>query len=121
MTALKYYVSTGRLYVNNILAGVCYSGNGTGLNNPKLEADVGIGPIPVGTWSIGKPYDSDTLGPFVMNLDPVGFSAHGRSLFRMHGDNREVNHTGSHGCIVAARSIRQEVANCGATTLEVVA
>ena len=117
--SLKYFVSTGRLYINGLYAGVCYSGHELGLNNSKLEADAGVGPIPVGMWAVGTAYDHPHLGPHVMNLTPVGHDAHGRTLFRMHGDNSAGNESASHGCIVADLTIRLAVIKSGARTLEV--
>ena len=115
-----YTQKTGVLTHDGRVIGYGYSGIDAGLNNPAMEDDHGVGPIPRGNWKIGSVYSSDHLGPMVMNLDTVGHDAHGRSLFRMHGDNSLGNHTASHGCIIMARPIRQLVASTGDTTLVVV-
>ncbi len=45
----------------------------------------------------------------------------GRFAFRIHGDNAQMNHTASDGCIIAALPIRQEIVNRALKRLEVVA
>ena len=101
------------------MIGSGYSGCGEGLNNPAMESDPGIGPIPRGNWTIGTVYDDPHLGPCVMHLDPVGDPPYGRTLFRMHGDNASMDHTASHGCIIMARSIREAVSASSDTDLVV--
>jgi hypothetical protein len=88
-----------------------YSGHGAGLNNPDMETVRGEGPLPRGEYRIGPAYDDPHLGPCVMHLDPMpGTNEFGRSLFRMHGDNAELDHTASDGCVIAAHDIRKLVA-----------
>jgi len=92
--------------------GQCYSGHGDGLNNHAMEAVVGVGPIPWGTYKIGPArVPIDHLGPVAMPLTVVAFDdpTITRSGFFMHGDNSAMNHTGSDGCIVAGRAIRDVV------------
>lgn len=103
-----YSQKTGELSHDGKLAGSGYSGFGAGLNNGDLEALVNEGPIPRGSWQIVRWDDHHAdKGPVVAVLEPVGHDAHGRSGFLVHGDNAEANHTASHGCIIAARSIRE--------------
>jgi hypothetical protein len=99
-----------------------YSGHGPGLNNPAMEADVGVGPIPVGHWEIGAALNPpDHLGPVAMPLIPDGFDPHGRSAFFMHGDYAgDVSQNASHGCIVAPREAREAVDASNDCDLEVV-
>ena len=106
-----YQQSTGFLTApDGTFEGQGYSGHGDGLNNPAVEADQGIGPIPAGAWTIGPAIDPpDHLGPMAMPLTPNGFDPHGRSAFFMHGDNSLGNESASHGCIVMGRAIRQAV------------
>lgn len=115
-----YKQTTGELLHDGAHVGFGYSGNGHGLNNPALEADAGIGPIPRGQWIIAPVRTSASLGPVVMNLDAYQQDAHGRSLFRMHGDNSAGNHSASHGCIIMPRTVREAVANSGDCHLVVV-
>jgi hypothetical protein len=117
----RYQQSTGDLYRDAAFVGTGYSGAGhtlaEGRNNPAMEAVVGKGPIPKGMWKIGPAHDSPHTGPLTMNLDPVGHDAHGRSLFRIHGDNRDDD--ASHGCIILARGMRGTIEMSGDTDLEV--
>lgn len=103
----EYRQKTGELIHDGRKIGTCYSGHGLGLNNPDMEVDADVGPIPRGKWIIG-PFTGDHphLGPFVAALTPTGHNAHGRTAFFCHGDNGLRNQTASHGCIVAARDIR---------------
>lgn len=104
---------TGEIFDNGELAGNGYSGHGysghgAGVLNPGLESVHGVGPIPAGKWRVVEWINNyPTKGPVVARLEPVGHDAHGRTGFLIHGDNAEQNHTASHGCIIAARFIRQ--------------
>jgi lipoprotein-anchoring transpeptidase ErfK/SrfK len=113
-----YRSSDGELCHDGVFRGTGYSGAAEGRNNPGLESMQSIGPIPRGRYRIGAPYTSEHLGPLVMALDPVGHSAYGRTLFRIHGDN--ARHDASHGCIVLGPGLRQEIAGSADTELEVV-
>lgn len=117
-----YFQSTG-LLKDGRGANVCvgYSGHEDGFNNPKLEAEPDVGPIPVGKWLIGKPQDHPHLGPLVMHLTPFQFDPHGRSGFFIHGDNKLANGSASHGCIILPRWARQAIASSLAVQLEVTA
>lgn len=117
----KYVQRTGNLYrPDGTLAATGYSGADVGKNRPEMQRVTGIGPIPVGVYEIGDAYDHPHLGPCVMNLDYVdGPGAFGRSLFRMHGDNRD--HTASHGCVIMGPATRQEVSDSDDTDMTVVA
>lgn len=118
----KYSQSTGNLYKDGKPVTKGYSGNGRtlseGRNNPAMETVVAKGPIPRGMWRIGKPYDSKNVGPFAMPLDPIDHNAHGRTAFRIHGDNKANN--ASHGCIILPRQVREAIWNSGDRLLEVV-
>lgn len=118
-----YDQSTGDLTHNSKFVGTGYSGAGRtladGRNNGDMEDVAAHGPIPRGKWHIDNPRTSQNTGPVTMNLDPVGHDAHGRSLFRIHGDNKASN--ASHGCIILARPIREMIAASGDHELEVVA
>ncbi len=95
-----------------------YSGFGEGKNNPKMQKVIGTGPIPIGLWRIGKPYDSDKVGPYALPLTPAaGTNTWGRSAFRMHGDNK--THTASHGCLIMPPAVRRKVYESGDLELQV--
>lgn len=116
-----YHQQTGFLILDGqVVYRHGYSGLGHGRNNPAAESIYGVGPIPRGWYKIGKPYDDSSrhdptskklthhgLGPHVMELLPDGHHAHGRTLFRIHGDNK--NHNASHGCIILPPDTRQRI------------
>lgn len=109
-----YEQKTGDIYHNGKFVGTGYSGKGKryseGRNNPDMEAVKGVGPIPRGKWVIGPARTSSHVGPVAMDLKPVaGTDAHGRSAFMIHGDNTMSN--ASKGCIILARSIRQQISS----------
>lgn len=112
-----YNQRTGSIFCNGDLLcsfPISYSGKaGYGLNNPACEDLPGVGPIPRGFWLIDKWGWHPTLGPCVAWLEPQGHLAHGRSAFRIHGDNRKMNHTASNGCIVAPREVREHLRRSG--------
>lgn len=104
-----YSQRTGELDHDSVFEGLGYSGKGEGRNNPEMEAVASEGPIPAGLYSIANSRTSERLGPVVMNLDPIGHAALGRTLFRIHGDN--ARHDASDGCIILGRTIREAIAN----------
>ena len=53
-----------------------------------------------------------------MNLDPVGHNAHGRTHFRIHGNN--ASNDASEGCIVLPPAVRRLIAGSADNRLEVV-
>lgn len=100
-----------------------YSGAGhtyaEGRNNPNMQHVVAVGPIPVGFYAIGMPHYSSNTGPYTMNLDPLPpTDTHGRSLFRIHGNNSTDD--ASHGCIILPPTARRAVWDSGDHTLEVI-
>lgn len=117
-----FAVRAGTLSRNgSVVATGIYSGHGQGLNNPDMEAVQGVGPIPAGRWQIGTFMDNPHLGPVISHLTPKGFDPHGRSAFFLHGDNAELNHSASDGCIIAPRTIREMVEDSGDRDLIVTA
>lgn len=115
-----YHQKTGDIFKpDGSLLGTGYSGHGEGRNNPAMEAVVKTGPIPVGKWAISNPHLSPHTGPFTLDLTPDGHDAHGRSAFKLHGDNAA--HDASEGCIILARALREVVWLSGDHELEVVA
>lgn len=117
-----YHQSTGVLENDQGPVGTpCYAGRGKGVNNPDLQAVPNVGPLPCGVYTIGPPRDDVTMGPFIMPLLQVSGATFGRGGFYIHGDTYTMDHTASHGCIVAPRSTRQIVAQSGDNELTVVA
>lgn len=117
----SYSQSTGELRFQGRVVARGYAGAGktkaAGRNNPAMEAVVAKGPIPRGLWRIGPAYRNPNLGPICMNLDPVGHDAHGRTLFRIHGNNSADD--ASHGCIILGPTIRTMIAQSADKMLEV--
>lgn len=98
-----------------------YAGNGQGLNNPNAQNIVGHGPLPQGFYIIGSPHDSPHTGLFTLDLTPDESNImFGRSLFRIHGDNPEMNDSASDGCIILGRTMREAIASSGDNRLQVV-
>lgn len=122
-----YIQKTGELLQNGQHIAVGYSGyddpqtGQDGKNNPDLENVPDVGPIPVGQYSIGSPVDTLTHGPFVLPLTPdPANQMFGRAGFLIHGDSVVEPGTASRGCIIMARTVRNQVAGSGDTSLEVV-
>lgn len=118
--AWKWDQSAGELSHNGKVIARGYSGKGDCKNDPADEAVVGRGPIPRGTWSIGKPWTSPRTGPYVMSLTPVGHTARGRSAFQIHGDSVRSPGTASSGCIIVGPAVRRQIWASGDHVLEVV-
>jgi hypothetical protein len=97
-----------------------YAGFGVGLNNPDAEIRKGIGPIPRGDWIVGLPFHHVNKGPLTFRLSPMtSMQTFGRGGFLIHGDNRMMNRTGSHGCIVLSRDEREKIARFRVRVLNV--
>jgi lipoprotein-anchoring transpeptidase ErfK/SrfK len=108
----KYSQSTGELInPTGSRVGYGYSGHGVGLDNPKQQAVADVGPIPAGTYTIGRFFDdSNGKGPIVAHLVPdVDTDTFGRSGFMIHGDNQAVDHSASHGCVILPRVLREQI------------
>ncbi len=119
-----YAQDTGALFdPKGVLLVRGYSGNSTGLNNPAQDDRVGVGPIPVGDYTVGPPHTPlDHLGPLALPLYPNHANVmHGRSGFFMHGDNSKMNHTASDGCIIMPPQVRKTVNDSHDKLLRVVA
>jgi Protein of unknown function (DUF2778) len=116
----QYRQSTGDLSRDGRSVGGGYSGHGVGKDNPTMEGERNVGPIPRGMYRIGVQFHHPTKGPVTMGLNPVGHTALGRSAFLIHGDSIQHPGEASEGCIVLSRALRQAVADSGDTELEVV-
>lgn len=118
-----YNQANGYISQDGHLLGQGYSGHGNGLNNPALEQVPSTGPIPRGLWEFGQAVNHPHLGPVAIPITPKdGTNTYGRGGFFAHGD--EVGHVGeniaSHGCIIAARGIRDHIEAGTDKDLEVV-
>lgn len=103
----SYCSANGKLSHDEVFVGIGYSG---------------IGPLPRGSYIIDPFFDDpDGKGPIVAHLTPLPqTSTFGRSGFMIHGDNCAQNHTASHGCIILAHNLRQQIEVSNDNALEVV-
>jgi hypothetical protein len=102
-----YVQATGELYS---LAGTGYAGKGAGKNNPALQRERSVGPLPAGYYDIGPPRDGGAHGPLVRPLTPDPANAmFGRSAFLIHGDSLTRPGDASEGCIIMPRSVRAAI------------
>ena len=120
---------TGRLLLNHNLVGIGYSGADDdnkddpddAKNNPELQAQKNVGPIPRGRYRIGAPFNHQLRGPYCLRLDPLpGTETFGRDGFLIHGDSIRAPGTASHGCIILARAHRVAIWESGDRVMEVV-
>ena len=124
----EFSQSSGHLtYVDNetgnrtLVSKEGYSGYGEGLKNPDMQNIPNIGPIPQGKYNIGPAYRHEHLGPQTMDLEPTPETdIYERNAFRIHGDNRSGNQSGSTGCIVLPRKVRNYISDSDDHTLRVV-
>jgi hypothetical protein len=116
-----YKQSTGELDHDGQRRGTGYAGIAEGLNNPAMQDQHNVGPIPQGIWTIGPALDPpDHLGPLALPLTHVSGEVFGRSAFFIHGDNTAMNHTASNGCIILSRNLRDEINDSDDDSLVVV-
>lgn len=118
--AWMYFQRTGDIVHNVEYVGQGYSGYGGYCNKADFEHVRNQGPIPRGWYRIGHARKSSSTGPYTMNLIPVGHDAHGRTLFRIHGDSRTTPGGASTGCIILPLVIRKKIAESGDTDLQVI-
>ena len=117
-----YSQSTGQLARDGKLFGSGYSGLGADKNVPADQLVQGQGPIPQGAWTIGPAENSGELGPLIMRLFPkAGTETFGRSGFFIHGDSLAHPGEASHGCIVLAHALREEISFSNDIDLTVIA
>jgi hypothetical protein len=110
VAVLTYSQSTGQMRdAAGVLLGTGYAGHGAGVNNPAMQDQENIGPLPQGIYTIDPPVNTTTHGPYVMWLTPdPANQMHGRCGFGIHDD--EIAHPGeklaSTGCIVISYAAR---------------
>lgn len=101
--------------------GIGYSGHPPYVNDTSAEALKARGPIPRGSYRVGRGFDHVRLGRLVFYLEPASSNVmHGRSGFFIHGDNEYGDNSASFGCIVLKRSVRDRIAAEDIRTLVVV-
>lgn len=116
MAHIEFTQSTGNISCAGDQAGFHigfgWAGNHKGKNNPALQDQRCLGPLPCGWYTIEEPISHPRLGPFAMHLIPdPGNEMFGRSDFWIHGASMNPMRRGqeSLGCICAARPIRERI------------
>ncbi len=111
----SYEVATNKFHQNGT-----YRFNAQYCGAPGFKNDIqhqhlkGKGPLPIGSYIIGPPYNSPNTGPYTLALAPhSGNNMYGRDAFRIHGDSRQSPGTASQGCIIATLPCRKEIWNSG--------
>lgn len=115
-----YSQKTGVLSHDGSFVSRGYAGRDKGKNNPEMQNVKATGPLPRGKYKIGKPYDSEKVGPFALPLIPdPSNEMFGRDDFRIHGDSKKAPGTASHGCMIFPRDVREKVHHSGDDDLTV--
>jgi hypothetical protein len=115
-------ITTGDLTQDGAQLARGYSGNGPSMDDPSAQACPGIGPLPVGLYTIGTARKHPHLGPVAMPLTPHPSNVmYGRSGFWIHGDSIKHPGEGSHGCICLPRPARLAIAAATDRRLTVIA
>lgn len=116
-----YNQSNGKLFHDGQEIAEGYSGAGPGKNNGAMQGVPDVGPIPIGEYEIGQPFDSETHGPVCMHLSPIdGTDTLGRGGFLIHGDSIAAPGTASKGCVILPRPVRVQIGASDDRTLQVV-
>jgi len=83
-----------------------YAGNGVGKNNPLFQTGNDTGPLPRGSYMMGRAHTSPNTGPLTIPLTYLGGdepfpSNRSKDLMRIHGDRKgKPPGNASKGCIV---------------------
>jgi len=122
----EYSQSTGQMTCTDDTSGQQvinesgYSGHGAGVNNPALQNQRSVGPLPRGSYSMGSGQNRARTGPVSIFLNPAASnSMFGRSGFFIHGDNSQGNQSASRGCVIMSRATRNAISQAGGGTLNV--
>lgn len=115
----KYVQETGQMFQNTTLIDAGYSGSKVGKNNPAMECEKNVGPIPRGYYTIQGQVSKPTAVTLPLSADDPDYCKPPRDGFLIHGDNS--SGTASTGCIVLKRSTRERIRDSGDTRLQVVA
>ncbi len=105
-----YKQASGVLYrPDGTIFGTGYAGHEDGVNNPAMESEHCIGPLPRGEYRMESIVDSDHTGraSIILVPDPQN-QMFGRGGFRIHGDNEKGDRSASEGCIVIGHAADRE-------------
>lgn len=111
---LTFHIRSGLLGFDDgtVLQTGAWSGHGAGRNNPDMQGAHGVGPLPVGEYTIGSLiHNGGHLGPDIMRLDmiPGTGESHGRGDFYLHGAAINNPAMSSDGCVIAQHNTRLTV------------
>jgi len=115
----KYVQSTGEIFKGSTFVEKGYSGKvPEGKNNPDKECVRDVGPIPRGSYTIGKERSKPTPVTLPLTPDDPNYCSPPRSGFLIHGDNS--TGTASVGCIILSRKTREAIRDSDDDRLRVV-
>jgi hypothetical protein len=79
-----------------------------GINNQSMQFVKDVGPLPVGTYTMGVAVQGSHLGPDAIPLTPdPDNDMRGRGDFFIHGDHIGAPGCASNGCIIMSRATRR--------------
>jgi len=108
---MEYTQSTGEFFINGAHIATGYAGAKGHINNSASECIVNKGPLPRGRYRMTYKKVHNKR-PHVMILTPMpGTDMCGRHSMLIHGDNENLNGTGSEGCIILPKTIRIRIGN----------
>ena len=106
----NYHQASGILDHDGVVLLHCYAGHGVGLNNPAMQDQHDVGPLPEGHYTMAA-YDRFSAHRRVSRRSSLfpdtANQMFDRSGFRIHGDNAAANHTASDGCIIAGHIVER--------------
>jgi hypothetical protein len=106
-TSGKFYNPQGKCISTGYAGGNCGK-NKEGLNNPDMQDQAKIGPLPEGLYKRGKLVPQSHLGKDAIELVPdPNNEMFGRSDFFLHGDTVPSGNA-SEGCIIQPHDARME-------------
>lgn len=102
----KWFDPSGTFLVKGYAGGNCGK-NPEGINNPELQGEKSIGPLPEGLYGLGELVLESHLGKYAISLvpDPANKML-GRGGFFVHGDTTPGGRA-SEGCIILPRPNRE--------------
>lgn len=107
---MKYEQPTGKLWDGDKLVAIGWAGHLEGKNNPNMQGAKGVGPLPVGWYTIDDPLEGTHLGPVAFPLTPdQSNEMFGRSGFFIHGASATHPEMSSDGCIIVERVARDYI------------
>lgn len=120
---LTYSQTTGKLAHNGAPMGIGWAGNGAGKNNPDMQGEHNVGPLPRGNYTLEAPVTHPKLGQLAFKLTPqTGTDMLGRDGMWLHGPSKNPKKFGqeSEGCIIMVHEVREALVPLAGETVQVV-